>query len=535
MKVVQRLRSGAVSAAWISWWNGADEQRRLKRVAAKVVARWQNAALCGAMLTWRGHADEQQRLTRTATKVVQRLRSGAVSAAWTSWLECADEQRRLKRVASKVVARWRNAVLCTALLTWRGRAGEQQRLACKQSERRLRGILHGWALLFLSRTRVYRTGILILRKRTQRSARHAFGQWAHIFRIRSKGLALQVLRMKHFRSTLFRAWSDTLNKLRKERAIICAFLDLLSKGNKMDSCYAVISSWKNIKKTESILISESPKADVKGIHTSPGRHQTSTSSPIALERELSNQPRNKPTKDVHHGNGEDDYTRASELQQKPSQKRGTLSQRPDTAANQEIADHAEQKRVAGKIESAAATNAKIEPKQQLTSESPMNLARSPPHPKGTTQGQVLQPPSLSAPQLVSRSSHLLTIKWNPWTIFDAGVVPDSSAIEYGMEWREGSGASAGPWNSVPAVLKACEATKRSLKPSTPYSFRIRARLVLLHAMRAEHSFRSHVFCRAGERSLDPVRSGDHHHHQGHRLTDGRGHPPVGAGACGEQG
>ena len=96
----------------------------------------------------------------------------------------------------------------------------------------------------------------------------------------------------------------------------------------------------------------------------------------------------------------------------------------------------------------------------------------------TNAGQLLRPPSQSAPQLISRSSHLLTIKWNPWTIpSDAGTIDEGTAIEYGLEWREGGSTNAGPWNFVPVVLKTCEATKRNLKPATQYSFRIRARMV----------------------------------------------------------
>jgi hypothetical protein len=72
----------------------------------------------------------------------------------------------------------------------------------------------------------------------------------------------------------------------------------------------------------------------------------------------------------------------------------------------------------------------------------------------------------------------LTIKWSPWVVVsEAGLVMSNAGIEYGLEWREGSGESAGPWNQVPVVLKACEATKRNLRPSTSYCFRVRARLV----------------------------------------------------------
>ncbi len=85
-------------------------------------------------------------------------------------------------------------------------------------------------------------------------------------------------------------------------------------------------------------------------------------------------------------------------------------------------------------------------------------------------------PAMSAPQLVSRSTTELTIRWNPWTTKQSEEQSDPAAVEYSVEWQQGSGHD-GAWSTVPGVLDACELTRKNLRPSTTYSFRVRARLV----------------------------------------------------------
>ena len=85
-------------------------------------------------------------------------------------------------------------------------------------------------------------------------------------------------------------------------------------------------------------------------------------------------------------------------------------------------------------------------------------------------------PAMSAPQLVSRSMTELTVMWNPWIPKQNDELLDSSSVEYALEWQQGSGQD-GVWSTVPGILKACEATRKNLRPSTLYCFRVRARLV----------------------------------------------------------
>lgn len=49
-------------------------------------------------------------------------------------------------------------------------------------------------------------------------------------------------------------------------------------------------------------------------------------------------------------------------------------------------------------------------------------------------------------------------------------------VEYALEWQQGNGQD-GVWSTVPGILQDCEVTRRNLRPSTSYSFRVRARLV----------------------------------------------------------
>lgn len=85
-------------------------------------------------------------------------------------------------------------------------------------------------------------------------------------------------------------------------------------------------------------------------------------------------------------------------------------------------------------------------------------------------------PAMSGPQLVSRSMTELTIKWNPWVPKQQDEQSEDLKVEYALEWQQGSGHD-GVWSTVPGVLHECEATRKNLRPSTPYSFRVRARLV----------------------------------------------------------
>ncbi len=85
-------------------------------------------------------------------------------------------------------------------------------------------------------------------------------------------------------------------------------------------------------------------------------------------------------------------------------------------------------------------------------------------------------PSMTAPQLLSRSQTELTLRWDPWIPKQQDDQSSAATVEYALEWQQGSGQD-GFWSTVPGVFEVCEVTRRNLKASTPYSFRVRARMV----------------------------------------------------------
>jgi hypothetical protein len=89
----------------------------------------------------------------------------------------------------------------------------------------------------------------------------------------------------------------------------------------------------------------------------------------------------------------------------------------------------------------------------------------------------IKPPARSAPQLVNKSPQEVAIKWDPW-IVTPSTRAQSVQMEYGVDWKEGRG-TGGQWNSFPSPFTVCEARKKNLSSSTWYSFRVRARQVIL--------------------------------------------------------
>jgi hypothetical protein len=85
-------------------------------------------------------------------------------------------------------------------------------------------------------------------------------------------------------------------------------------------------------------------------------------------------------------------------------------------------------------------------------------------------------PAMSGPQLVSRSMTELIIRWQPWVLKLQDEQSEDLKVEYALEWQQGSGHD-GVWSTVPGVIQECEVTRKNLRPSTAYSFRVRARLV----------------------------------------------------------
>ena len=410
----------------------------------------------GILVCWRssglGESALEIQILQTATRKRTIRQMCYVICAWLSAM--GDVHRRSQALKLVIYKRYR-ILISSSIQLWL--AGMQNVTIQK---RKIRSHLHKFVKI-MSRTALqnwktyhfvchttYNRMSIILKKYEMNLVRLMYKTWRNNLLIIKNGLLLHQKVMIKLAKQDFLIWADVLNKLRKDRAIICAFLESLLRARILCNCSAVISFWRDLVVNNRTSDSAANK-DERSIQELQSPKQTKVTPLLRL-----------PATSLVQGKDANDES--------PKAKRVSDSSDPSPLLQKEGKDHT---KPTVKVKSPAVDSSK----SPLSTTPIINRPSMSGH---NAHNQQLLLPAISSPQLVSRSSHLLTVKWNPWILPpDASENTVSSVIEYGLEWQEGGTVAGSAWNALPVILKACEATKRNLKPATSYSFRVRARLV----------------------------------------------------------